>query len=54
MARALERARRCLFCGKKLREDGYCINVDCVDYERTRIHDETNGEQAGTNAETVK
>lgn len=54
MARILGRARRCLFCGKKLREDGYCINVDCVDYERTRIHDETNGEQVETNAETVK
>lgn len=40
----MARIKRCIFCGKKLREDGYCVNVDCVDYERTKIHDETNGE----------
>ena len=32
-------AKRCIFCGKKLREDGYCANRKCVDYKRTEIHD---------------
>ena len=33
-------SKRCIFCGKKLREDGYCANVNCVDYARTKIRDE--------------
>lgn len=38
----MARAKRCIFCGKKLRDDGYCENKDCVDYKRTQIHDEEN------------
>lgn len=50
----MARVKRCIFCGEKLREDGYCVNVDCVDYERTKIHDETNGEQAETTTKARK
>lgn len=39
-------SKRCIFCGKKLREDGYCANKKCVDYKRTQIHDE-NGKKDG-------
>ena len=38
-------AKRCIFCGKKLRKDGYCENKKCPDYKRTQIHDE--GEKKG-------
>lgn len=43
----MARVKRCIFCGKKLREDGYCINPQCVDCERTKIHD---GDEEGEKA----
>lgn len=33
------KVKRCLFCKKPLRKDGYCENEKCVDYKRTQIHD---------------
>lgn len=36
----MARVKRCIFCMKPLRSDGYCENEKCVDYERTKIHDE--------------
>ena len=29
--------KRCIFCGKKLGENGRCQNHDCPDYIRTKI-----------------
>ena len=40
-------AKRCIFCGKKLRADGYCENQKCPDYKRTQIHDESEQEKEG-------
>lgn len=31
--------KRCIFCRKELRADGYCKNKKCVDYARTKIVD---------------
>ena len=50
----MARLKRCIFCGEKVREDGYCVNVDCVDYERTKIHDGTNEEQSETTIKAGK
>lgn len=36
---------RCIICHKVLRPDGYCGNTDCIDYIRTRIHDEAEAER---------
>jgi hypothetical protein len=33
-------AKRCPFCRKKLDDKGYCQNVNCVDYPRTKKHEE--------------
>jgi hypothetical protein len=43
--------KRCIFCHKPLRDDGYCENTKCVDYERTRIHDEENEQKKGEDKE---
>lgn len=37
--------KRCIICHKVLRADGYCGNPDCIDYIRTRIHDEAEAER---------
>lgn len=37
--------KRCIFCKKPLREDGYCENKNCVDYKRTEIHDKQKKEK---------
>ena len=45
--KAMAVAKRCIFCGKKLRKDGYCENEKCPDYQRTQIHDEEEKRKAG-------
>ena len=38
-------AKRCPFCGKKVDKKGYCQNTSCVDYERTKMHEEQDKEK---------
>jgi len=38
-------AKRCPFCGKKVDKKGYCQNTSCIDYERTKMHEEQDKEK---------
>ena len=40
--------KRCVFCRKKLDDKGYCQNPNCVDYARTKKHEEEDPETPET------
>lgn len=36
----MDKVKRCIFCGKKVDSTGHCINPNCPDYIRTKLHEE--------------
>jgi hypothetical protein len=44
--------KRCVFCGKKLDDKGYCQNTECPDYLRTKIMESSTDSSSTTTTET--
>lgn len=36
----MDKVKRCIFCGKKVDSKGHCVNKNCPDYIRTKLHEE--------------